>query len=92
MTYILSVITIITMILAGNKSRWAWIIGLGNQGLWLSYIVHTRQYGLLLMTVAIIIVYARNLLKWRPTALPSDVTEGLCSHMGPGGALCGCKR
>ncbi len=65
MTYIISIITILTMILAGNKSRWAWILGIGNQALWAMYIVHTHAWGLLLMTIAITVVYMRNLIKWK---------------------------
>lgn len=72
MTYILSIITIITMVLAGNKSRWAWVIGLGNQALWGFYIVHTGQWGLSLMTAAITIVYARNLAKWKASKESSE--------------------
>lgn len=80
MTYILSIITIVTMVLAGNKSRWAWVLGLGNQGLWALYIVHTRQWGLLVMTIAITVVYARNLAKWRPSQRYESIEDELFEY------------
>jgi hypothetical protein len=62
--YLLSVITIYMNVLAGNKRTGAWAVGLGNQALWLVWIVMTGTWGLLPMNVALWIVYARNLRKW----------------------------
>lgn len=63
--YILSAITIYMFILAGNKSKYAWLVGLGNQGLWLTWIIISQTWGLLPMNIALWIVYYRNNLKWR---------------------------
>lgn len=62
--YILSVITIYMTVLAGNKTHWAWIVGLFNQLLWLVWIVLSATWGLLPMNLALWIVYGRNHLKW----------------------------
>lgn len=62
--WLLSAITIYTMVLAGNKRRGAWIVGLVNQLLWLLWIVLAGAWGLLPMNVALWVVYARNYLKW----------------------------
>ena len=62
--WLLSVITIYMTILAGNKSRHAWLFGLGNQALWLVWIFSAGAWGLLPMNAALWIVYARNHLKW----------------------------
>lgn len=62
--WLLSAITIYMTVLAGNKTRWAWAIGLGNQGLWLLWIVTTATWGLLPMNFALWIVYGRNHWKW----------------------------
>jgi len=62
--WLLSVITIYMTVLAGNKARYAWIVGLCNQFLWLIWIVCSGSYGLLPMNVALWIVYSRNHLKW----------------------------
>lgn len=63
--WLLSAITIYMTVLAGNKSRNAWLFGLANQALWLVWIIATGSWGLLPMNIALWFVYARNHLKWR---------------------------
>ena len=62
--YILSAITIYSMLLAGNKKKGAWVVGLVNQFLWLIWIFLTATWGLIPMNIALWIVYARNYIKW----------------------------
>ncbi|RWO57132.1 MAG: hypothetical protein E5Y10_22880 [Mesorhizobium sp.] len=62
--WLLSAVTIYMTILAGNKSRHAWLFGLGNQALWLVWIFTVGAWGLLPMNAALWIVYARNHWKW----------------------------
>lgn len=62
--WILSGITIYSMLLAGNKRRGAWSIGLLNQLLWLVWIVLSESWGLLPMNIALWIIFARNYRKW----------------------------
>lgn len=64
MPWVMSAITIYMTILAGNKTRWAWAIGLANQALWLTWIIAVEAWGLLPMNLALWIVYSRNHLKW----------------------------
>ena len=66
--WLLSAITIYMNVLAGNKTRWAWLVGLGNQALWLAWILTSATYGLIPMNIALWVVYARNHLKWRSAA------------------------
>lgn len=63
--WLLSAITIYMTVLAGNKSRNAWLFGLANQALWLLWIIVTHSWGLLPMNAALWVVYSRNHLKWR---------------------------
>ncbi len=63
--WLLSAITIWTMFLAGDRKRHTWLVGLGNQALWLLWIVAASAWGLLPMNLALWIVYARNHLKWQ---------------------------
>ena len=63
--WLLSAITIWMTILAGNKARWAWLVGLLNQALWLVWIIASSAWGLLPMNAALWVLYARNHLKWR---------------------------
>ncbi|WP_445222231.1 hypothetical protein ACKWRH_21485 [Bradyrhizobium sp. Pa8] len=62
--WLLSAITIWMTLLAGNKHPHAWAIGLGNQGLWLVWIIASQAWGLLPMNIALWFVYARNHWKW----------------------------
>ncbi|MBR1150116.1 hypothetical protein [Bradyrhizobium sp. JYMT SZCCT0428] len=62
--WLLSAITIWMTLLAGNLHRNAWLVGLGNQLLWLIWIVVTGTWGLIPLNVALWIVYGRNHLKW----------------------------
>ena len=62
--YLLSAITIYSLLLAGNRKKGAWMVGLINQLLWLIWIVLSNAWGLLPMNVALWIVYGRNYIKW----------------------------
>jgi hypothetical protein len=63
--WLLSAITIWMTLLAGNIHRSAWLVGLGNQALWLVWIVATGTWGLLPLNLALWIVYGRNHVKWQ---------------------------
>lgn len=65
--WLLSAITIYTMLLAGNVSKHTWAVGLANQALWLIWIIASASWGLIPMNIALWVVYARNHLKWRAT-------------------------
>ncbi len=60
-----SVITVYGMWLAGNHNARAWTLGIANQGLWLAFIVAFDAWGLLPLNAAMVVVYGRNLRKWR---------------------------
>lgn len=63
--WLISVITITQIVMAGNKHRHAWAVGLGNQAFWLTWIIASASWGLLPMNAVIWIVYVRNHMKWR---------------------------
>lgn len=63
-----SVVTLVGMWLAGNKDPRAWIVGLANQVLWLAFIVLFGAWGLLPLLVSLVVIYTRNLIKWRREA------------------------
>lgn len=66
--WIMSVITIWSMWLAGNKNVLAWKVGLTNQILWLTFNIHFHVWGFMPTTAFLIYVYTRNLIKWREDA------------------------
>lgn len=63
--WVLSANTLYVMFLAGNKRKYAWLLGLAGQLLWLVWIVLVQAWGLLPMNIGLWIVYYRNHLKWR---------------------------
>ena len=63
-SYILSVLSLISLWLMGNKSIWGIRIGLLNQVLWIVYALMLEQYGLLIGVFAYTIIHIRNLEKW----------------------------
>jgi len=62
--WLLSAITIFTMWKAGDLKRSAWLVGLGNQALWLVWIIFSHSWGLLPLTAALTFVYTRNYIRW----------------------------
>lgn len=68
--WLMSAITIWMTLLAGNKHRSAWLIGLFNQLLWLAWIITVEAWGLFPMNIALWLVYARNHLRWNKEPAP----------------------
>lgn len=64
MPWLLSVLTVWSMYVAGLRKRSAWVIGIANQALWMVWIFMTGQWGLLPATVVLMIVFVRNLIAW----------------------------
>lgn len=64
-----SAVTLLGMWVTGNKRASGWLIGLGNQALWLTFIVAFQAWGLLPLSATLIVVYSRNWLKWRREAV-----------------------
>lgn len=63
--WILSASTLGMMKRAGDKDRRVWKVGLANQVLWMTWIVSTQSWRFLVLTVALTVMYARNMVKWR---------------------------
>ena len=66
--WLLSAITIYMTLLAGSKHKNAWLVGLANQALWLSWIIASGPFGMLPMNIALWFVYGRNHIKWKRDA------------------------
>jgi hypothetical protein len=64
----------------GNKSKHSWAHGIANQILWFIYIFWSGSYGLLPMTVGLVVIYIRNHIKWNresPDAKDRDLIKGM---------------
>lgn len=63
--WLLSAITAWMTVLAGDKNRNAWAIGILNQALWMVWIIASRSWGFVPLNLVLWVVYARNHWKWR---------------------------
>lgn len=63
--FVTGVLTLVVMWLAGSRRTSAWVVGLVNQVLWIAFIVVFEAWGLLPLSIALIFIYGRNLLRWR---------------------------
>ncbi len=63
--FVLSGITALGMHVIGSKDKRGWLIGLGNQVLWVVFIVYTESWGLFILTAILTKIYLTNYLKWR---------------------------
>jgi hypothetical protein len=57
--------TLLGMWLLAQKNSAGWIVGLANQVLWVAFAITFEAWGLLPLTIALIFVYTKGLLKWR---------------------------
>lgn len=62
--WILSALGILMTYLAGNLHRNSWGIGIISQVFWLIYVIYTKQYGFLPMSVTLFAIYTKNHIKW----------------------------
>ena len=53
--------------LSGHNPRVGWAWGIGIQVVWVAYGVDTGQSGMLALSVAFVVLYSRNLWRWRGT-------------------------
>ena len=60
-----SLLTLYGMKLAGDKRSTGWLVGLINQALWFLFIVAFDAWGLLPLNLALVVIYSRNLRRWR---------------------------
>lgn len=74
---VISIITIWMTLMAGNKHPKAWLIGLANQGLWITLIVWIQAWGLVPLCVTMCFVYYRNHVKWKTEQLIKKINENL---------------
>jgi len=63
-SYVLSIVSLISLWLIGNKNKYGFVVAILNQVLWVWYAVMLKQYGLLIGVVAYTIIHVRNLIKW----------------------------
>lgn len=60
-----SMMTILSQWLLTRRDRRGWYVSLMNQGLWLTTILMTGAYGLLILTVVMTYLGIKGLRNWR---------------------------
>lgn len=65
MPWLLSLLSVYMIKLAGDGHKKTWLLGLFNQLLWVTWILASKSYGLLPMNAALWYMYIRNHIKWK---------------------------
>lgn len=63
--WLLSLLTIYSAVLAGDKKPSAWTVGIANQLLWAAWIIASETWGMLPMNIVLAVIFVRNFIKWR---------------------------
>lgn len=86
--YLLSVISVAQVYLAGNKSKHAWPLLIINQLFWIFWIVVSKNYGFIPLNVVLMFMGYRNYTKWKKEAKekfnPPSVNETSSHPEGDG--------
>lgn len=64
--WVTSAVTLLAVWLSGRNLRLSWKVSLGNQALWLAFIITSRAWGLLPLCAALTVLFGRHL--WRTRA------------------------
>lgn len=60
-------VSVLGLWLGGVNPRIGWVYGLISQSVWITYGVTTHQSGMLALSAAFLVLYSRNLWRWRGT-------------------------
>ena len=63
--WFLSLVTGLTMWMAGNKDIRAWYIGIAAQFFWVFFDIYFDALGLLPVSLMLFVIYIRNIKAWR---------------------------
>lgn len=64
MDWILSLLSCIMLWMMGNRNKYAPLLGIFAQVLWIYYAISLKQYGLLLGALLYTVVHIRNTILW----------------------------
>ena len=63
-SWLLMVVGVTSLILAGRGYWWAWLIGLVSEALWIWYAIDTKQWGFIPFALVYAAVYIINATTW----------------------------
>lgn len=64
-SYGLAALSVYVTVLLGERKTSAWLVGVAQQFLWITYALVTTQYGFIISAVIFTVINARNYVKWR---------------------------
>lgn len=64
-SYLLAVLSLFVTWQIGRKKSWAWLVATGQQVLWLTYAVVTKQYGFIVTALVFAPLNVHNYVTWR---------------------------
>lgn len=62
--WVVGLTTVICVELMIRRKWYAWLASIGNQFIWLTFIITKEQYGLLPLNIIMFIQYTRGLITW----------------------------
>lgn len=84
-SWVLTVMGVTAIWLAGRGNRIGWAVGFSGQLLWIVYAVASRQWGFLAAAGLYGGVYARNWFRWRPQPPEPEIRPVLQPAVTPWG-------
>ncbi len=66
-SWIAAGVSIAGLWISGLNPRWGWAYGIAAQAVWIAYGLATHQPGMLALSAAFLLIYGRNLWRWRHT-------------------------
>ena len=66
-SWLAAVVSVLGLWISGLNPRTGWVYGIACQAIWVAYGVATGQPGMIALSAAFIVLYGRNLWRWRFT-------------------------
>ena len=63
--FIAAIVTILGLIIVGQKLWWGWLIKILSEVLWVIYAFQINSGGLLLLCIVYTVIMTRNMIVWR---------------------------
>lgn len=78
-SFLLAALSLFTTWQVGRKKPWAWLVGVGQQLLWITYAIVTEQHGFIMSSLVFAPLNMYNYVKWRR----EEVKALRCKTTGP---------
>jgi hypothetical protein len=66
-SWLVAAVSIAGLWIGGVNPRAGWVYGIAGQAVWVTYGLLTGQPGIVVLSVAFVGIYCRNLYRWRGT-------------------------